>query len=320
MLSQRIEKDKNHPCGGVSILMVTPLDQYGRLCASDFESLLEFVGSPSVNGQTIAGVTVCGEMGEGFCLSNEDQDHIIQRAKARLGREKTVIAAIFALSLRDAIEQAQRHAKSGADALLIAPVATFPYSGKALRKFFQCIGEAVGLPVIAYLNKMYKHELPDAETIQGIFELPTVAGIKDSTGDLAFIARLIAQRPVGKVVIHTVSSNALAGIRAGVDGLMVGTSNLVPEAAIAAWVYGRMDDMASQEQAKRAQERLSQAAQLYKIAPDASSKDWVIVKEALRHMGVIREEARYPALPYELLAVSDREKLQVHLAALLSVN
>lgn len=313
-------KSDNSRYGGVSILMVTPLDRDGRLCESDFNSMLQFVSSPSVDGQTIDGVTVCGEMGEGFCLSIEDQDRVIRLAKARLGNEKTVIAAIFALSLRDAIEQARRHANSGADALLIAPVATFPYSSNALRKFFQCIGEAVELPVIAYLNKMYKQELPSAEMIQGVFELPGVVGVKDSTGDLTFIAELIAQRPANKVVIHTVSSSALAGVRAGADGLMVGTSNLVPDAALATWVYGRRNDMESQAKAMGAQERLSRTAQLYKIAPDASSKDWVIVKEALWQMGVIGEEARYPALPYEVLAASDREKVRAQLSTLISLD
>lgn len=305
--------------GGVSILMVTPLDCEGRLCEQDFTSLLKFVSVPSVAEESIRSVTVCGEMGEGFCLPLEDRDRAICLAKEFLGKDQAVIAAIFALSLRDAIEQAERCKKNGADALLVAPVATFPYSTQALCKFFELVGEAAQLPIIAYLNKMFKAPPPSAEMVKAIYELPCVVGIKDSTGDFACITQLIEQRPPGKLMIHTVSSNALAGVQAGADGLMVGTSNLVPQAALETWAYGRRQDTESQRRAVVAQARLNQAVQLYKLAPNAASKDWVIVKEALWQMGVIREAAKYPALPYEVLSEADQNKVRELLQALVSL-
>ena len=294
--------------GGVSILTVTPLDHDGRLCDQDFVSLLRFVSGRSVDGVSIRSLTVCGEMGEGFCLSTEDRSRVVRIARDFLGKGQTVIAAIFALSVRHAIEQAEQCRHSGADAVIVAPVATFPYSTKALEQFFQIVGAAAQLPVIAYLNKMFKQNLPSAEMLRAVYDVPCVVGIKDSTGDPSFIAQLIANRPAGKLTIHTVSSSALAGIQAGADGLMVGTSNLAPDAALETWVFGRKNDADSQKRAIAGQERLSRLAQLYKIVPE--SRDWVIVKEALRHMGVIREEARYPALPYELLSQDDQAKVR----------
>jgi 4-hydroxy-tetrahydrodipicolinate synthase len=296
--------------GGVSILTVTPLDCEGRLCEQDFTSLLRFVSAPSVEEESISSVTVCAEMGEGFCLAIEDRDRAISLAKQCIGKDKAVISAIFALSLRDAIEQAERSKKNGADALLVAPVATFPYSTTALCKFFDLLGKAVQLPIIAYLNKMFKSPLPPAEMVRAVYELPYVIGIKDSTGDFAYITQLIEQRPPGKLLIHTVSSNALAGVQAGADGLMLGTSNLVPQAVLEAWVYGRRQDPKSQDRAVTAQARLNQMVQLYKLAPDTETKDWVIVKEALWQMGVINEAAKYPALPYEVLSGVDQNKVR----------
>ena len=94
--------------GGVSILMVTPLDREGRFSEQGFTSLLKFVSATAVEEETIRSVTVCGEMGEGFCLPLEDRDRAIRLAKQCFKKDKAVIAAIFALSLRDAVEQAER--------------------------------------------------------------------------------------------------------------------------------------------------------------------------------------------------------------------
>jgi len=304
--------------GGVSILLVTPLDHRGRLCEEDLVSLLKFVGTPRVEGVSIGGVTVCGEMGEGFCLSLEERSQVIRLAKQTLGKDKSVIAALFALSLREALEQAESARRSGADALLVAPVAPFLYSEKVLQRFFQSIGDTVQLPMIAYLNKMFKQDLPPVTVIEAVYEISGVIGIKDSTGSSDFMNLLIERRPAGKLMIQTVSRLALEGVLAGADGLTVGTSNLIPESVLEVWVFGRKKDSESQLKAKAAQERLNQAALFYQVATaqEGDSKDWVVVKEALAQMGIIREEAKYPSPPYEVLSLEHQKKISHSLSEL----
>lgn len=308
--------------GRVSILLVTPLDRHARLSESDFVSLIRFVNAAQVDGESIAGLTVCGEMGEGFCLTREERARAIRLAKETVGSEKSVIAAVFALSLRDALEQAESCIQSGADALLIAPVAPFAYSEGALVRFFQAIAESFGAPIIAYLNKMFREALPSPGMLRAVYEVQGVAGIKDSTGDRAFMERLIQQRPPGKLMIQTVTGLALAGVQAGADGLMVGSSNIAPEAVLAVWAFGRKPDPESQSRAVAAQEQLKQVTALYRIAAGTGggSKDWVVVKEALAQMGVIRQEARYPAPPYELLPPAAQREVADQLEAIIGTE
>lgn len=297
--------------GRVSALMVTPLDQHGRLSEGDFVSLIRFVSAAQVDGESISGLTVCGEMGEGFCLTREDRARAIRLAKETVGPERSVIAVVFALSLKDALEQAESCIKSGADALLITPMAPLAYSEDALIRFFRAIAESCDVPLIAYLNKMFREVLPSPDTLRAVYEVQGVVGIKDSTGDRAFMERLIEQRPPGKLMIQTVTSLALAGVQAGADGLMVGSSNIAPEAVLAVWAFGGRPDPESQARAIAAQERLERVMALYRVAAGTvgGSKGWVVVKEALAQMGVIREEARYPAPPYELLPPSTQREV-----------
>ncbi len=290
--------------GGVSILTVTPLDSAHRLIEKDFISLLDFITAPVVEGEVVAGVTVCGEMGEGYALTDEDKARVIRLCKRRLGPSKTVIAAVFALSERDARHQARLCAEAGADALMVAPVAPFPYAERPLLRFFEAVGAESGLPLVAYLNKMYKPFPPDA-ILAATYALHCVAAIKDSTGDAAFFDKLLAARPAGKLAIQTVTGLSLSSVRAGADGLMIGTSNLLPKSALQVWAYGRNPDPSAQARAQEAQDRLLKAAQIYKVGAP-SSKDWVVVKEALAATGVIAEAARHPAPPYELLSDPDR--------------
>lgn len=303
--------------GGVSILLVTPMDRNGRVCEEDLVSLLKFVSAPCVDGESIAGVTVCSEMGEGLSLSPGDRSQVIRLAKQTLGKEKAVIAAIFALSLRETLEQAEICMRSGADALLVVPVTPFVYSELAL-KMFESISAATKLPIIAYLNKMFKQSLPPAAVVEAVYEIPGIIGIKDSTADASFIDQLIQRRPAGKLVIQTVSALALASVSAGADGLMIGSSNILPQSALEVWVFGRKSDLASQIKAKNAQDRLDKAVLLYQIAsaPGARSKYWVVVKEALAQMGIIREEAKHRSSLDESLSFEEQRKISQQLLEL----
>jgi hypothetical protein len=65
--------------GGVSILAVTPLDREARLCAADLRSLLELVAAPSVEGESIGGLSVLGERGFFSC-------HTTSRRRRRIKR------------------------------------------------------------------------------------------------------------------------------------------------------------------------------------------------------------------------------------------
>ena len=61
---------------------------------------------------------------------------------------------------------------------------------------------------------------------------------------------------------------------------------------------------------------------LYRIAAGTGggSKDWVVVKEALAQMGVIRKEARYPAPPYELLPLAAQREVADQLGAIVGTE
>lgn len=173
------------------------------------------------------------------------------------------------------------------------------------------VAAETGLPLIADINTMYG-PCPSDELLAALFSLPSVAAVKDSTGDASFIDRILSARPEGKISIQTVERFSLSSVRAGIDGLMIGASNLLPKAALEVWAFGRLPDEASQALARAAQQRLFQAAKIYEIGAPFS-KDWVVMKEALAAAGIIAQNARHPAPPYELL--SDAERAAVAEAA-----
>jgi 4-hydroxy-tetrahydrodipicolinate synthase len=307
--------DNSHRLGGVSILTVTPLDENGRVSEANLRNLLKFVTAPSIYGESPRSVTVVAEMGEGYTLTPEDQAAVVRIAKDEVGGKCAIIAAVFALSVRDAVEQATRLRDAGADAIMVAPVAPFVYTGKILERFYGAIGDAVDLPLIAYLNKMFKKELPSDEILKAVYAIPSVIAIKDSTGDMEFQRRLIAARPEGKLMIQTVTGIALEGVKEGADGLMVGTSNIVPDSVLEVWVHGRGGDL---KIAEAAQERMRRASKLYAVGggPNSTTKDWVAVKQALVHMGVIESNSCFAAPPYDILSDADSEILREGVLAL----
>lgn len=296
---------------GVHIVAATPLDKKGRLCEEDFVSLLRFIQAPRVNGESIAGVTVCGEMGEGVSLTREDRIQMIRLARQTLLKEISLVAAVFALSLRQAGEEIEEDAAAGVDGLLVAYVPPFACSERILEQFYQRVAAATHLPVIAYLNKTFKGSLPPVALIQAVYRIPGIIGIKDSTGDPRFMETIIQQRPAGKLAIQTESVLASAAMEAGVDGFMMGFANLIPECTLEVWSLGTRTDPESRRKTKIAQDRLNQSAFFYQVVrkPENGSREWVVIKEALAQMGIIREEAKFPASPFEPLPFLDRQKI-----------
>lgn len=208
---------------GCYTALITPFTK-GAVDYAQFESFIEWQIEQGVHG-----IVPCGTTGESPTLTPDEHDDLIARAvKIANGRVK-VMAGTGSNSTAEAIEHTQLAEKAGADAALIVS----PYYNKptqeGLYQHYKAIAESTRLPIFIYnIPGRSVVNLTDA-TIARLAELPTIAGVKDATGDLARVASL--RHLVGdRLVQFSGEDMTMIGFNAmGGNGVISVVSNIAPK-------------------------------------------------------------------------------------------
>lgn len=175
-----------------------------------------------------AALVVCGTTGESPTLSDGEQRDLI-RAAGHVARSRVpLIAGAGSNATAHAIALSRAAQKAGADALL----SVVPYYNKptqaGIEAHFRAVADAVDLPIILY-------DVP-ARTVVGLTEAtvarlathPSIAGLKDATGDIGRCSRLRSLVPDGFRLLSGDDATAPAFLAQGADGCISVTSNIAP--------------------------------------------------------------------------------------------
>jgi 4-hydroxy-tetrahydrodipicolinate synthase len=118
------------------------------------------------------------------------------------------------------------------DALVLSPPIYFRHSVPEVVAHFAAVAE-LGLPIVVYNTPRYATPL-ESSTVDRLVALPGVVGAKDSSGDPAMLAQLIAAgrgRP-GFTVSQGDERALGVALRAGARGVVPGVANLAPRLAV----------------------------------------------------------------------------------------
>jgi 4-hydroxy-2-oxoglutarate aldolase len=149
----------------------------------------------ALNGSGIAGYVVMGSNGESVHLSGDERARIIETVRAVAGPEKPLIAGCGEQSTRASIANCRQAAACGADVALILPGFYFKsrMNNAALLAHYRAIADSSPLPVVIYNMPANAAGLDlDAATICALAEHPNIIGLKDSSGNMAKLAQVVA--------------------------------------------------------------------------------------------------------------------------------
>ena len=146
-------------------------------------------------------MVVSGTTGESPSLETEEKLRLFEAIKKRLGDRGSVVAGTGGNNTRHSVELTERAERRGADAIL----AVVPYYNKptqdGMLRHFGAIAESTKLPVIVYNipGRTGANMLP--ATLKTLADrYPNIAGVKESSGDLAQITAILAERRKGFLV------------------------------------------------------------------------------------------------------------------------
>ncbi len=210
---------------GCYTALLTPFGAKGV----DYGALEHFVDWQVTEG--VHGLVPCGTTGETATLSSEEYQEVIARTvKIAAGRVK-VMAGTGSNSTEKTIASTRLAETLGADAaLVVAPYYNKP-TQEGIYQHFKAVAASSGLPIIVYNIPGRSGVNITDETLARLAELPTIAGVKDATGDLARVPSL--RHLVGDRLtlfsgedMTTVGFNAMGG-----NGVISVISNIVPKLA-----------------------------------------------------------------------------------------
>ena len=163
---------------GSIVALITPF----RNGAVDEKTLRELVDW-HVDEGTDAIVSV-GTTGESPTLSHDEHKQVVEITIDAAAGRLPVIAGTGSNSTAEAIDFTDHAKKAGADAALVVT----PYYNKptqaGLFAHYKAIADAVDIPLIVYNVPSRCIVDVSVETMAKLAELPTIVGVKDSTGEL----------------------------------------------------------------------------------------------------------------------------------------
>src|SRR5512139_1667501 len=203
--------------------LVTPFKN-GALDEGAFRSLVNWQISEGTHGLVPVGTT-----GESPTLSHDEHKKVvewcIQEAKGRV----PVIAGAGSNSTREAVELAQHAEKAGANAVLVVT----PYYNKptqeGMYQHFKAINDAIGIPIIIYNIPPRSVIDMSVDTMQRLWELKNIAGVKDATASMVRVSQQRAAMGPDFIQLSGEDMTALAYMAAGGHGCISVVANVAPK-------------------------------------------------------------------------------------------
>ncbi|MCM3527936.1 4-hydroxy-tetrahydrodipicolinate synthase [Cytobacillus oceanisediminis] len=173
--------------GRVSTAMVTPFDHKGHI---DFPKTTQLINHLIENGTD--SLVIAGTTGESPTLTKEEKLALFKHAVKVADKRVPVIAGTGGNNTYESIELTKKAEQIGVDAIMIvAPYYNKP-NQEGLYQHFKAIAENTSLPVMVYNipGRSSVNILP--ETIIRLSEIPNIAAVKEASGDLNAMAKIIA--------------------------------------------------------------------------------------------------------------------------------
>ena len=235
------------------------------------------------------GLFFLGSTGEVVFHDEATRRAILEHAVRVVDGRVPVLAGVVDPTTDRMIGHARTAAAIGADAVVVTAPFYTRTSQPEIVDHFRYVAEDADVPVIAYDIPVCVHVKLERATIATLAREGTIAGLKDSSGDLGNFRAVLADTAdvSGFFVMTGGELDVDAALLMGAHGCVPGLGNVDPAGYVRLWNHARNGDW---EQARREQERLCRLFGIIRPGLPRASVGAAGVggfKTALRAMGVI---------------------------------
>jgi 4-hydroxy-tetrahydrodipicolinate synthase len=278
---------------GIISAVITPFNDNGSVNEGEFALLLRFLYKAGIDGLFIS-----GNAGEFYALSREEKLLLVRMARKTLGTEAPVIFGSGCVTTAETAALTRQAEAEGADIITVITPYLIKPSEDELYEHFAAVLRVTKLPVVLYNNPAVTGVPIPVKVAERLLAFDNLAGIKDSSGDLALTLDFLR---VGKDRLSVFAGRdglILSTLIHGGSGAVSSVASACPELAVAIYREfraGRMDA------AREAQMKLANLRQQFGLGTFPA-----VIKEILAIRGF---NPGVPRLPVRPISPESREIL-----------
>jgi 4-hydroxy-tetrahydrodipicolinate synthase len=282
---------------GVYTAIITPF-QAGRI---DYDSYFSILENQIQSG--VSGVVPCGTTGESPTLDHDEHSELIRKTVEYTNGKIQVIAGTGSNSTQEAIRLTEQACKDGVDGVL----SVNPYYNKPTQEglflHFQSVARVSSKPVMLYNIPGRTAVSLSIDTIRRLADLDMIQCIKEATGDIGHMAKLISVLPKDFTLLSGDDNITLPVLSIGGSGVVSVVSNLFPKtlsSMVRLWEEGKITESRNL---------------FFKMMPVFQNAfletNPIPVKAAMSWLGYCKNELRLPMTPLTSSQASEEFKALV---------
>lgn len=210
---------------GVGVAIVTPFND-------DFT--VDYVGFGKLINHIIAGgvnyIVVQGTTGEAATLSGKEKQAVLDFAVETVNKRVPVVFGHGGNNTTALVEGLSSLDLSGVDALLSASPNYNKPTQEGIYRHYAALAAATEKPIILYNvpGRTSSNMLPET-TLRLAQEFENIIAVKEASGDLDQMTKLIKNKPAGFLVLSGDDNLVVPQLAAGADGVISVLANALPK-------------------------------------------------------------------------------------------
>jgi 4-hydroxy-tetrahydrodipicolinate synthase/2-dehydro-3-deoxy-phosphogluconate/2-dehydro-3-deoxy-6-phosphogalactonate aldolase len=176
------------------------------------------------------GVFPLGTNGEFALLTGEERRGVVEAVCDGID-DVPVVPGVGAPSTHETVQHAEHAAAAGADGVIVVTPFYYPLDGEAAVAHYRAVADAVDVPVYVYHIPSRAGNALSLDALAEIAAIDGVAGLKDSSKDVPWLAQAIDRV---QELTYLVGSDSLLvpGLDAGCAGTVSAVANAFPELVV----------------------------------------------------------------------------------------
>ncbi len=242
---------------GIFPPIATPFDRDGEIYKAKLRHNLE-----KWNLTGLSGYVVCGSTGESVLLTPEEKMKLYEWTGEYAASGKLLIAGTGMESVRETVDLTNRAAALGYKAAMVRT----PHYYKNLcskaetqKLYFQAVADQSKIPIMIYNWPQATGVDIQSEVVAELSQHPNLIAIKESSGNLEKVMRMIREVKMGFQVLVGSAPTLWPSLAVGAAGAVLAFANAAPHATVTIWEAHRSRDT---ETAREWQAAIGHAAHL----------------------------------------------------------
>lgn len=212
---------------GIISYPITPFTEAGRV---DEQLLGRIVDDMLAAG--VHAIAPLGSTGVLPYLSDEEREAVTDIVVRRVAGRVPTLVGVSSLTTERTVHHARYAERAGAAAVIILPMSYWKLSDKEIVAHFEAVAKAISIPIAVYNNPATGGLDLSPDVIARLLQIPNVTMVKESTGDVNRMHRLV--QLCGDQVAFYNGSNplALAAFVAGARGWCTAAPHIIPRLTV----------------------------------------------------------------------------------------